>query len=65
MSGVRIGLARPKPYNPGMSDYIHDRQALGASVGEVELQSVTFASLPLDSGGSSRRSPSPTRPTAR
>jgi homoserine O-acetyltransferase/O-succinyltransferase len=33
-----------------MSDYIHDRQALGASVGEVELQSVTFPSLTLESG---------------
>ena len=33
-----------------MSDYIHDQQALGVSVGEVELQSVTFPSLTLDSG---------------
>jgi homoserine O-acetyltransferase len=33
-----------------MSDYIHDRQALGVSVGEVELQSVTFPSLALESG---------------
>ncbi len=33
-----------------MSDYIHNQQALGVSVGEVELQSVTFPSLPLDSG---------------
>ncbi len=33
-----------------MSDYIHNQQALGVSVGEVELQSVTFPSLALDSG---------------
>ena len=33
-----------------MSDYIHDRQALGESVGEVDLQSVTFPSLTLESG---------------
>src|SRR5512132_1282931 len=33
-----------------MSDYIINQQALGASVGEVELQSVTFPSLTLDSG---------------
>ncbi len=33
-----------------MSDYIHDRQALGISVGQVELQSVTFDSLTLESG---------------
>jgi len=33
-----------------MSDYIHNPQALGVSVGEVELQSVTFPSLALDSG---------------
>ncbi len=33
-----------------MSDYIHTQQALGVSVGEVELQSVTFPSLTLDSG---------------
>ncbi len=33
-----------------MSDYIHDRKALGVSVGEVELRSVTFPSLTLDSG---------------
>jgi homoserine O-acetyltransferase/O-succinyltransferase len=33
-----------------MSDYIHSQQALGVSVGEVELQSVTFPSLALDSG---------------
>ena len=33
-----------------MSDYIHDRQALGVSVGEVELRSVSFPSLALDSG---------------
>jgi homoserine O-acetyltransferase/O-succinyltransferase len=33
-----------------MSDYIHTQQALGESVGEVELQSVTFPSLVLDSG---------------
>jgi homoserine O-acetyltransferase len=33
-----------------MSDYIHNQQALGVSIGEVELQSVTFPSLALDSG---------------
>src|SRR5512137_58390 len=33
-----------------MSDYIHTQQALGISVGEVELQSVTFPSLTLESG---------------
>lgn len=33
-----------------MSDYIHDRKALGISVGEVELQSVTLPSLMLESG---------------
>ena len=33
-----------------MSDYIHNQQALGVSVGEVELQSATFPSLALDSG---------------
>jgi homoserine O-acetyltransferase len=33
-----------------MSDYIHNPQALGVSVGTVELQSVTFSELPLDSG---------------
>jgi homoserine O-acetyltransferase len=33
-----------------MSDYIHSQQALGVSVGEVELQSVTFPSLSLESG---------------
>jgi homoserine O-acetyltransferase len=33
-----------------MSDYIINQQALGASVGEVELQSVTFPTLQLDSG---------------
>jgi homoserine O-acetyltransferase len=33
-----------------MSDYIHDQQALGVSVGEVELRSATFPSLTLDSG---------------
>ncbi len=33
-----------------MSDYIHNQQALGESVGEVELQSVTFPALTLDSG---------------
>jgi homoserine O-acetyltransferase len=33
-----------------MSDYIINQQALGVSVGEVELQSVTFPSLTLDSG---------------
>jgi homoserine O-acetyltransferase len=33
-----------------MSDYIHDRKALGESVGLVELQSVTFPSLTLESG---------------
>jgi homoserine O-acetyltransferase/O-succinyltransferase len=33
-----------------MSDYIINRQAIGPSVGQVELQSVTFPSLALDSG---------------
>ena len=33
-----------------MSDYIINQQALGVSVGEVELQSVTFPSLTLESG---------------
>ena len=33
-----------------MSDYIHNQQALGVSVGEVESRSVTFQSLTLDSG---------------
>jgi homoserine O-acetyltransferase len=33
-----------------MSDYVISKQALGPSVGYVELQSVTFPELPLDSG---------------
>ena len=50
--GAARRARRPrKPYNPAaMSDYIHNQQALGVSVGEVELQSVTFPSLTLDSG---------------
>ncbi len=35
-----------------MSDYLVSEKALGASVGEVELRSVDFDSLPLDSGES-------------
>jgi homoserine O-acetyltransferase len=33
-----------------VSDYLINEKGLGASVGEVELQSVEFESLPLDSG---------------
>jgi homoserine O-acetyltransferase/O-succinyltransferase len=33
-----------------VSDYIHSQQALGVSVGEVELKSTTFPSLGLESG---------------
>lgn len=33
-----------------MSDYIHNRQALGVSIGAVAMQTVTFPELILDSG---------------